>query len=900
LKIVPILSIVLLVNICKGQQFQQFDISTFNKKYLEHLVKTGVDSVRKSHKCQPLINDSILYIASNHHAQYLVKTRKLTHTEDNSDSTKTPQDRAEYYGAVNYRVGENILFTPYNQIVEGKDKTRFDTHSYQGIADAMVSAWVHSPGHFKNMITSEYQLTGLSVAIDTVTGRMYACQNFAVADYRYTIRENKTMFPFSNYEPPAPVNSFEGIKMQLLGNYKYDYNLRHDNQEKCLACRVAALSPPPLTLRIEKDKFILRIEDSEYVKNLMNEKHDGFAVEIVSFDDYMCGNPAYYTKPSRRNGQLMLNGRILQPLYRNDLYEGYKKRKKKNDVKFVKYIFNSDSVSFFKRFGKYRLDRFNSEYFEISLGKIPKDINGLWAHNLVYIQDKQICHIDYFTSYCGDVIDDYQTVEFIPPAAEGHCEMKPEQLMLHFSVPFEQGKSDFTKEDISPFIQSISDLKYDVDSVHIYAYSSIEGDSVLNRNLQIMRSKNIVNVLKQNQISEIPVSISTSADWTGFYEEIGKSAKWKYLSAMNRGQVLEELNKIGVDKLEPILKMQRRGKIDLYCTITVTDQNLKYLLPKELIRIQKKIDSLTVSRQLTPDVLNEFRLLYECIHSKVVQKKMDPEFLASVKMPKTFQDNHPLVQDFIMYGYEFGEAFSKNHDWKENHKKYEDFIRTQCNEPSHIKPDYQFLQIRNTIDNYREKKLSDYIMLQNLLDKLSGLEDYYRSDSLAQLNIDRLNFNINVLLLNSVFAGDRVKNSSDAIKSIAQLQQFYEKHNQVNADRLIKLGKTAVFFDQIPHAIELLTPYATNDSVMAYIMPLGYQKDTTEEAIGWYQSLIKLSDKMDPDMWCNMFFDQCKIPFQAFDYDPLRTKFCEKCMERNEFIKGLIGKHQDKRTNTKK
>ena len=28
---------------------------------------------------------------------------------------------------------------------------------------------------------------------------------------------------------------------------------------------------------------------------------DGFAVELVVFDDYMCGNPAYYTKPSRRN-----------------------------------------------------------------------------------------------------------------------------------------------------------------------------------------------------------------------------------------------------------------------------------------------------------------------------------------------------------------------------------------------------------------------------------------------------------------------------------------------------------------------------------------------------------------------------------------------------------------------
>ncbi|MBK8585977.1 MAG: hypothetical protein IPN88_11375 [Bacteroidetes bacterium] len=702
-------------------------------------------------------------------------------------------------------------------------------------------------------------------------------------------------FLIPEYLPPTPVNSFNG-KQELLDSYKYDFNLRHDNPEYCRACEQATANPPPITLRVEKNMFILRIEDSDYVKNLMNDKHDGFAVEIVPFDDYMCGNPAYYTKPSRRNKQLMLNGKILKPLFRNDLYNGYKKRQKKKDVKFVQYIFKNDSVSFFKRFGKYKLDRFNSEYFEISLGKVPKDINGPWAHNLVYIQDEQICHIDYFTNYCGKVMEEYQSVDFIPRTADDQCTLRPEQRFLHFNIPFEQGKSEFTKRDINPFTQSISNLSYDIDSVHIQAYSSVEGDSIINKNLQIQRSKNIANVLKQNQNKETKVRITASTDWSGFYQSVSKNPKWKYLSSMSKDQVTNELSKIGPDKIETFLKEERRGEIDLYCTITVNDKNLNYFLTKEINRIQHEIDSLTFVRQPVKETLEEFRLLYECIHSKVAQKKLDAEFLASVKMPRVYHINHPLIQDFIMYGYEYKEAFKKNREWKENLKTDESYLQTNCSEPSHILPEYQFMLIRNSIDDYRAKKLSDFNALQNLLDRLIALEGFYQSDSIAQLNIERLNFNINVLLLNTVFIREPVKFSSNALKSIAQLQQFYEKHQQANAARLINLGRTAVYFDQVFHAIELMNPYANNDSILAYIMPLEYQQDTTVEAIEWYQSLIVLSDKMDLNMWCNMFLDECKIPFQAFDYGPLRNIFCEKCIEENDFIGKLIWKKESVRS----
>lgn len=873
-----------------SQPQDYIDLGNFDFVYLEHLVKTGVDEVRKKHGCESLINDSILYVASSFHAHYMARNGILSHTEDKSDSTKNPQDRANYFGATNYRVGENILFTPYNRMVRGKDGSEFDTRTYQGLAQAMVNAWVNSPGHFKNIITPAYQLTGLAIAIDTLNKRVFACQKFAIADYQYTFYENKMMFPYSDYSPSKLAESFDGIERKLLEDYVYEFHLRHDKPENCYTCNLAANDMPFITLRIENNNFILRIEEADYVKNLLNKRFDGFAVEIVSFNDYMCGNPAYYTKPSRRNGQTMLNGYVIEPLFKKDLYKGFKKRKVKKDVRFLSYIFQADSVDFFNRFGKYKLERYSHEYFEVSLGRVPRNIQGYWAHNLVYIQNGQICRFDVFTGYCGEIIEDYQSTDFIPAPADDYCYLQPEFRSLHFSIPFEKGKYEFTRQDIEPFLQSLDEITYILDSVHIHAYSSIEGDSTTNYQLQIKRAESITSVLHENQEQVTNVRVTTSTDWNGFYKAVSNSSKWKYLGTMSHPDVLAELNEIGYDAVEDILKSERRGEIDLYCTIHPTDENLEYFITKELKMFNDGIDSLTREKRGVMNYLDGFYSLYNCVHSKVVQGKIDPAFLAAIKMPNMYKDHHGLVQAYVLFGLEFNESFSKNSHWQSNYLKDIEHIHQNCMEPTHILPEFLFILIRNSIDFYFKTKSADFDKLQNLLSLLEQMEPIYRSDPDAKLNIDKLNFNLNVLLLNAVFAKEPMKYSGNAIKSIAQLYKFYETYNHLSGSKAIELGKTAVYFHQIYPAIELMQPFAHEDSVMAYILPLGYQHISTEGSLNWYDKVIKAADEMDTTIWCNMFFDECKIPFQAFDYEPLRSLFCERCLEESGFIQNLLGK----------
>ncbi|MEX2485811.1 MAG: CAP domain-containing protein [Brumimicrobium sp.] len=870
-----------------GQKLDKIDPNSVDKIYLEHLVKTKIDEVRKGLNLTPLVNDSILYVAADHHAEYMKNKGRISHYETDSVLTKTPQDRGDYFGAINYGIGENVMYTDYNGIATGKKGKEFDTRTYDGLAASIVNSWVNSLGHYKNIITDDYEVTGVSVAVDTVRKRVYACQKFAEVYYKYYFEENKNMFPYSKYAPPTKITSFDGVDDELI-EHTYQYGLKHDKLEECEECLEITKNPPFFTLRVERNYFILKVENANYIKNLMDHRKDGFAVEIVTFDDYMCSNPDYYIKPSRRNGQLKLNGSLLEPVYRKDLFKGYKKRKPRKDVKFIPYIFKSDSISFFKRFGRYKLDRHTYEYYEVKLGKIPRDLKGYWAHNLVYIQKDQICHIDYFTGYCGDLFEEYMETEFIPASSEGEYNFLPERESLSFTVPFEQGESDFTKSDIAPFISSLSDLLYKVDSVQIDGYSSIEGDSIINNSLQVKRAESIMKILQQNQLEDIPVSINTFSDWKGFRHQVKKSPKFRYLSGLSDSKIIEELQTIDHAEIEPILEKSRRGEIYMYCTIDNNEKNIEYFVKKELKKLYEMFSP--EENKNEESNLNQFNKLYTYIHHLVVNEKLSPEILAEVKMPKSYDQDHSLVQKYILYGYEFKEYFKFNKHWVEEHENNEQYIISTCEE--HIEPEFVFIIARNAVESYIEQGVEDVEKIQNVLNHLSRLESAYGKDSTARLNIDRLNFNLNIILLNKIFKNDPMKYSGNAMNSIAQLNQFYERYEMLDSERIIKLAKAAVFYEDVQRAVRILQPYAKQDSVLAFMMPLKYHHPSSSFSDDYYQELINLSSQMDTDIWCNMFMGKCKIPFQVFDHEELRNVFCKECMAYNELLLQFLRKEK--------
>lgn len=887
MKIGSFLVVLILTQVLFAQEGNRFDLASFNQKYLEHLVKIKVDEIRAKHDCKSLVNDSILYVASSHHAQYMSQKGRLTHKEVDSILTKTPQLRAEYFGAENYHVGENVLYVPYNSKVRNKKGKKFDTHTYQGIADAMVDSWVNSPGHFKNIITKDYQITGLSVSVDPKKGRIYACQKLAKVDFKFTFDENKEFFNYSEYVPPPIISSFEGIPNELI-DYKYPYKLRHDKLEKCTSCKSLESEKPHITLRIERNKFILKVENSEYVRKMIRDRRDGFAVEIVSYDDYMCGNPAYYTKPSRRNEQLKLNGFTLEPLYRKELFKGYKKRKKKKDVRFLQYIFRKDSVSFLRRFGQYKADKYSSEYFEITLGKVPKGVS-YWNHNLVYIQNKQICDIDYFTSFCGELFSEYKTSDFIPLTSRRAYIFNPQKEISNFTIPFEQGQVTFTDADIEPFLSSIGKLKYNIDSIEIHAYASIEGDSVINERLQQNRAQSIANLVQSRQTESIKLSVLTSTDWYGFTTNASKSRRWKFLASKSNNELEKYLKSNDPTQLEALLAPTRRGDIRIYATIPFAEENFAYLIRKEneALLTKLKVEPLLEKKD---SLLRYIEALYELTHYLVSADSLPVKELAKFILPERSKSSPKLIQQFVLYGYEHEEVFASTiSNW--NKLAYSDMEWLYKNKKASDKlsPHFLYQLARLKTEGFKRKPPLKQKQVQEILNIMHLLRNSYDIDSSFRKNIDRVNFDLNVMLLNEVFALsiDPQESRSDATKSIAQLYEYYQNHGELTDSIAIALAKCAVYYSEINSAVGMLEPYATSDSVLAYLMPLSWNHPSEEQWADYYTYLIELSYSMNSNIWCKMFMGNCQIPFQAFDHEALRNRFCEECMGKNKVILDL-------------
>lgn len=173
-----ILLFIIVVPLCSCSQ-EKIAGSETDRAKLEQLIKEKIDSVRLKHKRTELTMDPILYSAAKAHTEYIKKTGKLSHTETGNKEMKTPQDRVNHYGATNLLAGENILWTDYNMNLTSNKGKKFNGKNLVDLANAIVTLWVESPNHYKNMLTKEYTLTGIAVSFDTKTNRVFVTQVFA-------------------------------------------------------------------------------------------------------------------------------------------------------------------------------------------------------------------------------------------------------------------------------------------------------------------------------------------------------------------------------------------------------------------------------------------------------------------------------------------------------------------------------------------------------------------------------------------------------------------------------------------------------------------------------------------------------------------------------------------------
>ncbi len=867
--------------------FGQFNPQSFDKKLLEHEIKILIDSTRLAHKLPALYSDSILYVASNHHANYLVSLKALSHQEIGKKEFLNPQDRANFYGAPkNYFVGENIAFTVYNASVKSKDKI-FVTTNYQEIARSLVHSWVNSKGHFKNIIEPDYQVTGLAIGIDPTLNRIYACQKFAQVLYRYEFKESKSFFPYSD------LNNLPALTTKQYPKQNYPYNLKDDKQSKCQECKSIWEQYPAISVRVSKNNFILRIEDASFAQQLLQNRFDGFAIEIVPFDAFACGNPAYSNEPSRRNKQKMTSGPVLEPIYRDDLIKGFKKRKKIKGLTFVKYIFSKDSVSFFKRFGRYKLNNFSASYFEFKLGKVPKNIHGWWNHNLMYIHEKQICHFIYLTNYPGELNLELIDVAYFPPVPVNDYKFKLDLYTDSLELKYKAGQTESIGTGLANLIKRFEENDLKIKLVQIEGFASVEGDSLKNVALHQARTNEIFDKLAKLTDYSTSYEIKSEIAWKHFYASVEKHPKWKFLYPLSKREIIAYLVNPKNEKPTEILDQERKVKIKVFAVKELTPKTAKYYISRDIdnlyIRNAKRELECTNSEQLE-------KLYEKAYYFTTVDTLKEADFL-KISFPKTLViPTHRLEHDVAFYRYHLlKDKVSAQEKIKLESEVERVFVL--CNVVEHLSPEFHYLSSCLLTEKIKSKgakmKVADP-MIQKAFDRMNTLlSGYVELDSIFYLNVAKTNLNVIQTICKNIDP-DLIYEYGDIVNaSLIQIYQYYKRTNQLNPEKTLNLAQTFCYFNNVQLAATICKDFIYDTKVLKFYLPLIYNHNSfltsdpeIEFEAEFQRLLLEAKSKLSPADWCKLFYGEFGIPFQVMDNSTLHDEFCKTCPNRVEEVFG--------------
>ncbi|MBL4593364.1 MAG: hypothetical protein JKX68_06055, partial [Flavobacteriales bacterium] len=825
----------------------KISVENLNIKYLEHLTKIGIDSVRTAHQLTTLGNDSMLYNAAQYHAHYLTEKRILSHYQNDRPDTKTPTLRARLFGAMRYGIGENVAKSYFNKPLRDKKGKKSINKTYRQTANSLVTGWVNSPPHYANMITPYWQVTGVAISINPEKKEIKAVQKFGKVLNKYIFVDNTDFFPYSTWKQEKLVTSFDEVD-KTPHEGKHAYKTKHGERDspECVACNEIVDNAEEISLENVKGKMILKTDDVESMFKLINNRKDGFAIEIVLYEPYDCNNSAYYTDPSRRNEQCIYSGQILKPVFKKDLKKGF--RSKRN------------------WFSKIKKDE-KVKTFKYKLGKLPKNIPGYYETNLVVIQKGKVCRIMHLNGFCVDpnlnvnlgqlVLEDFVHEFPIPPIKDLVPDVDKKSIVS--IVPFERGRSDYDYTDVKPMIDTLTFDKFNVQKIGIKAFTSIEGSEAINKNLQLKRANSIVGAIEKEQKKEIPNTIASMPNWKLFHEQIKAHKELAALKGKSEDEIIEKLkSKDYVEEIEAFLAPQRRAEITMDIVTVINAENREaYLahqfktLIKDILEMYQKKKVITV--EIRKKVM-ELLLLQNYICYNAEQGNIDKEIIKKIKVP-----NHLLFNSLKLNELWLESKYDKDY-WKDEARMLLLYNRLKVqafDNKSDELSTYNFCMLYTNLwkrlaEDQNQPKPSD---VDPLVSSLIGLDK--RSDKVSKEKIDTLLFNFNAKAVPYYFNNGEYQEVKERIKEgCTFILGFYAKDG-IDEELAFKLAKYFMSYKQYGLAYQVMLPFVHVDEphhgILMLFAKLSFEHPQEHPESNYADWLIKISNILTPEEWCPLF-----------------------------------------------
>ncbi|MFN3909007.1 MAG: OmpA family protein [Flavobacterium sp.] len=600
----------------------------------------------------------------------------------------------------------------------------------------------------------------------------------------------------------------------------YDIIFSSPNHDQvCKPCLDAFMRKPKETqFSVKRDgaNLFLEINDKEWLKRLIQHPDDGIAIDVVSKDRYRCNETLE---------EKQIKGVLLKPLYGNRVTDALKPH--------------------------------GTNLFRLLVGRLtPDQMQKELEYNILFLSQKRLCRyqvIYNLASYPWDLLDMGMYLDTITYQNQTIQNKGKDYILKHktitFIVPFEKNKSTYSATDIKPLYDSLRITDYTIQTIQIKGYSSVEGTTERNLELQQQRAKSIADALQSFQKPNIKTEVTSSENWVEFFNDLPKTkyADWKTLSKEQiKAKLVGNISK----ELEPILQMHRKAvvrleleKIDRYESLTGDQLVAKF------------------NQAIQSDQLAEAKEIQNSIFKKMKAQTVSPTLLEKLQLPKQIK-----YVGFINNN----AAFRAMLDVQESLIVYNQLLELEKLAPKDGKVKYNLAALKIKLWRYKALEVKE----ADLKTQITDLKKY----GISTVLIDRMLLNMHIIKAENQMQSRDYKNKD---LSVAFIETTYKKIPLSDFDYL-SLAQFFSYYANIDKAVILLDKKSRQidideDLLFYYLNLTLINKELMKKDD--YRTILLNANTINPKRFCRMFdaIDKGGVTFQMLENDFLRGVYCEGC-----------------------
>lgn len=450
---------------------------------------------------QPLALDEILRLAAKDQARYIKAVKKLTH-DQLFTGKETPEERVNSHNGVFGSLIENLAVVQIQS-------------DYKLQAQAIWDYWKERK-EGQDIDNPLHAFMGAFFVFDTSSSELYVVQMLAGKPFKAFQGEEIVEDAFS-------IQAYDSTSCQIIEENPY------------------LTSDLPLHLRLFGSSIYLEYHDKAVLKEIINGPRDGLAVDIIHKDQFQCAETIdLYPSPVH-------DGYLLEPILSKTLYR-------------------------------------NNQHLDTNrlytyLGKIPASLESKQLQlNVIVIKDNIACTEQFpvavpFSNlplFRINPIWAFGTDEAVQPiqvAAVGYPNRSHSKLIQtkeKLQLQFDKSSVKFLPAEWAKVKQFVAKYTEEIDSIQVFAYSSIEGSTATNLLLQQERADTIKIALQILGIDSLKIQAQAAENWQLFYQQI-LGTKWSPFKQLDKSQIKQELQRPEIEKaLQHLLAKQREAQVIIY------------------------------------------------------------------------------------------------------------------------------------------------------------------------------------------------------------------------------------------------------------------------------------------------------------------------------------------------